>query len=109
MFKFPAPVPQSRKLWGRATSPETWQDFETNMSPVTKIASLVLKNLAFHRACSNELNSKDQVAGINSNQVVQLATKYVLPHQPTKTRGGTDMPVLFSHEAKCIGINTVID
>lgn len=77
--------------------------------PVIKIASLVLKNLAFHRACSNELNSKDQVAGINSNQVVQLAAKHVVLHQLTQTHGGTDMPVLFGHEAKCIGINTVID
>ena len=37
----------------KAMSPETQQNFETNKSPVIKITSLVLKDLAFHRACSN--------------------------------------------------------
>lgn len=50
-------------------SPETGQNSETNKPSVIKIASPVLKDLAFHRACSYELNNKDQLVGTNSNQV----------------------------------------
>lgn len=50
-------------------SPETRQNSETNKPSVIKIASPVLKDLAFHRACSYELNNKDQLVGTNSNQV----------------------------------------
>ena len=75
-------------------SPETRQNSETNTSSVIKIASPVLKDLAFRRACSNELNNKDQLVGTNSNQVGSW-------QHPTQSPVSIDMPGWFSHEAKC--------